>query len=294
MNNETIKELHQKHSLELTEELGHFNVVAIDDFSSCNTQPIPFSRRNYYKISLLKGNYKVHYADKTFTIKRQALLFANPSIPYNWVPKEGAHRGIYCVFTPEFFHQFGDINSYSVFHSNGTHVIELHDEQCDKVENLFNRMQQEFNSDYRHKFDLMRNLVFEIMHFATKLTPDITDYKEHGKAAQRITRQFLDLLERQFPIETTDQQLSLTSPVDFADELALHVNYLNRVLKKTMGQSTSQLIQQRIIREARILLKHSTINISQIAYLLGFKEVSHFSNFFSSHEGINPSDYRKV
>ena len=155
-------------------------------------------------------------------------------------------------------------------------------------------MRKEFDSDYIHKFDLLRNLIFEVIHFGTKISPEITDYRQHSDSAKRITDEFLELLEHQFPIETKDQYLLLTSPTDFADKLSLHVNYLNRVLKKTMGSSTSKIVRERILRESKVLLKHSTITISEISYLLGFKEVTHFSNFFRKMEGTSPSEFRKV
>ncbi|MDC6385816.1 AraC family transcriptional regulator [Flagellimonas taeanensis] len=280
--------------IEWTKELGNFNIISVDSLTGYHIQPIPYKRRNFYKINLLKGKYNLHFSDRTYTIKKQALLFANPSISYNWIPLEGSHSGVYCVFTPEFFHQFGKINEYAVFHPNGTHVFELEDHQCEEIENYFERMRSEFNSDYIHRYDLLRNLIFEIIHFGTKISPRINDYRQHSDSAKRITDDFLALLERQFPIETKGQHLTLTSPMDFADKLSLHVNYLNRVLKKTMGSSTSKIVQERIFRESKVLLKHSTITISEISYLLGFKEVTHFSNFFRKLQGTPPSEYRKV
>lgn len=293
LQNENIRDFYQKQDIALPNELGHFNISFIDDLDTCIIEPIPFIRRNYYKISLLRGNYKIHYSDKTYAIAKQALVFSNPSIPYSWVPLEGKHSGVYCIFTPEFFHQFGNINSYAVFQANGTHILELENDDFLTINNAFKKMEETFSSDYSHKFDLLRNTVFDIVHLGTKLVPETNNYKTHSEASKRVTYAFLELLECQFPIETMDQQLQLTSPRDFATRLSLHVNYLNRVLKKTMGNSTSELIHDRILREAKILLKHSSITISEIAYLLSFKEVTHFSIFFKKKEGVTPSDFRK-
>ncbi|TDN93363.1 AraC family transcriptional regulator [Salegentibacter sp. 24] len=294
LQNETIRDFYLRHDITPTNELGHFNISFIEDLDNCVIEPIPFIRRSYYKVSLLKGKYKVHYSDKTYSIKKQALVFSNPSIPYNWIPLEGKHSGVYCLFTPEFFHQFGAIDDYAVFQANGKHILELEEDQFLKVENCFKKMEETFNSNYLHKFDQLRNLIFEIVHLGTKLAPQTNNYKTNGESSTRITEAFLELLEHQFPIEAMDQKLTLSSPSDFASNLSLHVNYLNRILKKTMGSSTSELIRDRILREAKILLKHSSATISEIAYLLNFKEVTHFSNFFKKSEGITPSDFRKV
>lgn len=292
--NENIQDFYQKQDIIPSHELGHFNISFIRDLDNCAIKPIPFIRRNYYKISLLKGKYSVHYSDKTYSIVKQALVFSNPTIPYSWIPLEGKHSGAYCLFTPEFFHQFGNINNYGVFQASGTHILELDDNDFLNVENDFKKMEETFRSDYAHKFDLIRNTIFNIIHLGTRLAPITKNYKTHSEASKRVTDGFLELLERQFPIETMDQRLQLTSPMDFSEQLSLHVNYLNRVLKKTMGSSTSELIQDRILREANILLKHSSITISEIAFLLGFKEVTHFSNFFKKKTGTTPSDFRNV
>ncbi|MBK9423610.1 MAG: hypothetical protein IPN54_05715 [Bacteroidetes bacterium] len=48
-----------------------------------------------------------------------------------------------------------------------------------------------------------------------------------------ITSLFIELLERQFPIESITQTIQLNSAIDFAQTLGVHVNHLNKVLKET-------------------------------------------------------------
>ena len=74
--------------------------------------------------------------------------------------------------------------------------------------------------------------------------------------------------------------MHLRSPSDFARHLNLHVNHLNRAVKETTEKTTSQIIAERILRESKILLKHSSWNVSEIAYALGFSEPTHFNNIF--------------
>jgi len=86
--------------------------------------------------------------------------------------------------------------------------------------------------------------------------------------------------------------MRLRSPVDFAEQLSVHVNHLNRSLKEITGKTTSQLIAERVSQEARILLKRTNWNISEIAYSLGFEELSHFINFFKKHFNQTPKAFR--
>ncbi len=289
-----IEQFYEKSAIEFIHDLGNFSVTTVDDLSTCVMQPIPYTRKNFYKINLMQGRYKIHYSDKTYTVQKRAILFASPRIPYSWLPQDGKHSGVYCIFAPEFFHQFGDLDNYEVFGYEGDHVIELSNEQYDQLALIFAKMQNEFEGDYHHKLDLLRNLVFEVLHSATKISAHNTHKKIHDQSSKRLTDAFSALLEGQFPITATNQRVRLLKPVDFAEKLAVHVNHLNRTLKKTMGLSTSKLIQDRVLREAKVLLKHSTLNISEIADLLGFKEATHFSNFFKKQEEMSPSQYRMI
>jgi AraC family transcriptional regulator, transcriptional activator of pobA len=275
-------------------EIGHFNVFRLEPFVGEKAQPVPYKRRDFYKIMLVKGNSQVHYADKVVEVKKQALSFSNPQIPYEWEHLDNIRSGFFCIFNQHFFHQYGNLNQYSVFQSNGTHIFELSDEQVEKLAPIYELMFEEINSDYQHKYDVLRNLVFELLHFAMKLQPTTNFDKQPINASKRISVMFLELLERQFPIDDLHQKFSLRSASDFAKQLNIHVNHLNRAIKETTQKTTSQVIAERILQESKILLKHSTWSVSEIAYALGFTETTHFNNFFKKHVQTSPLKFRNV
>jgi AraC-like DNA-binding protein len=243
---------------------------------------------------LVKGNSQVHYADKVVEVKKQALSFSNPQIPYKWEHLDNIRSGSFCVFNQHFFHQYGNLNQYSVFQPNGTHILELSDEQVEKLAAIYERMFEEINSDYLHKYDVLRNLVFDLLHFAMKLQPTTNFEKQQINASKRISVLFLELLERQFPIDDSHQKITLRSASEFANQLNIHVNHLNRALKETTQKTTSQIIADRILQESKILLRHSAWSVSEIAYALGFTEVTHFNNFFKKHVNLSPLKFRNI
>jgi AraC-like DNA-binding protein len=154
-------------------------------------------------------------------------------------------------------------------------------------------MIEEQHTDYQFKDDLIRNYIHLIVHEALKLQPSI-DYDKKKNAASRLTSVFLELLERQFPVESTNNPLQLRSPQDYANFLSVHVNYLNRAVKEVTGKPTSAHISERIISEARALLQHTDWNISEIAFALGFEYPTYFNNFFKKLSGTTPSSVRTV
>lgn len=278
----------------LKKEIGHFNVFRLDDFVGCSAKPIPYSRKDYFKISLIKGKNRVHYADKVIEIEKQVLLFANPYIPYNWEQLEEQQTGYFCVFTEAFFHQFGNLKEYPVFKPGGFPIFSLNDEQYEKISIIYKRMFEEIKSEYTYKYDVIRNLVFELIHSGMKMQPASLSTNHHSNASNRISTLFLELLERQFPIEDVRQKVNFRSASDFASQLAVHVNHLNRALKETTQKTTSEIIAERIVQEAKILLRHTDWNVSEIAYSLGFEEPTHFNNFFKKNMQLTPTQFRTV
>lgn len=272
--------------------MGHFNIFKLEPYVEGKPTVVPFKRRDFYKITLVVGNSKVYYADKEVEVKKQALAFSNPQIPYKWEHLDYIREGYFCIFNTHFFQQFGNLNQYEVFQPNGTHIFELTDNQLKEASSIFSRMSEEINSTYHHKYDVLRTCVFELLHYAMKMLPNTIYEKPVVNASQRIAGMFLELLERQFPIDENHSALNLRTASDFAKQLNVHVNHLNRAVKETTGKTTSNLISERVIQEAKILLKQSAWSISEIAYTLGFLEVTHFSNFFKKQLSVSPSKFR--
>ena len=280
----------------LKNEIGHFNVFKLEPVVDGKIKPVPYKRRDFYKITLVRvtDNSKVHFADQIITVKKQALSFSNPKIPYKWEQLENISDGAYCIFNQHFFHQYGNLDQYSVFQPNGKHIFELTDEQAEKIEEIYKRMFEEINSEYVYKYDVLRNHIFEILHFAMKMEPSASIENKHLNASQRIVTLFLELLERQFPIDETHQKTELRTASDFANQLNIHVNHLNRALKEITAKTTSQIIAERILQESKILLKHSNWSVSQISHSLGFGEVTYFNNFFKKHSQLSPLKFRAL
>ena len=112
-------------------------------------------------------------------------------------------------------------------------------------------------------------------------------------ANARITALFRDLQERQFPINSNAQQLKLRTATQFADQLHVHINHLNRSVKATTGKTTTMLIMDRLLNEAKALLTYTDWSVADIAYCLGFEEIANFNHFFKKHTTCTPGSFRQ-
>lgn len=295
----TLTDFYGKLSLPIPEnigkDIGHFNVFNIAEYRvRLNKGEMRYDRRSYFKISLINGKNRAEYADKVIDIDNKALLFASPKIPYHYVPQDDDQSGYFCVFTENFLSKDKSgliLEKLPLFQPGGYPIFQISDGDYGEVEQLFMKIERELSSDYPFKFELIRAYVIELLHMGQKLQPALPVENGHN-ASTRITDLFVELLERQFPINTPSQQLLLKTPNDFAERLAVHPNHLNKVLKETTGSTTTAIIHARIFEEAKILLNNTDWNISEIAFSLGFEEVAHFSNFFKKFAKTSPLKFR--
>jgi AraC family transcriptional activator of pobA len=274
-------------------KLKGFNVFQIE--SDTNATRI-YSRKDFYKICLTTGKSIIHYADRSFEAEGTVLFFGNPHIPYSWETISTSYVGYTCLFSEDFLKaadRSESLQNSPFFKIGGTPILKINEQQREFLNTIFRKMIEEQQTEYTYKDDLIRNYINLIIHEALKLQPS-ENYDQHKSAASRITAVFLELLERQFPIESTDSPLQLKTAQDYAKSLNVHVNYLNRAVKEVTGKSTTTHVSERIISEAKALLQHTGWNIADIAYALGFEYPTYFNNFFKRMTGTNPTSFRTM
>ncbi len=257
--------------------------------------PVSRGRRDFYKMGLVTGEMTVAYGDQVLELNDTVLFFVNPNVPRSVVRRSTNTTGYACIFTETFItgrERTEILKNSPLFHTGDTPVIPLNSEQAAFMTGIFQKMLAVYNGDYPYKGELIRNCIELIIHEALRIQPS-QNVSQFKNAATRITHLFMDLLERQFPIERTDEPLKLRTAQDFAAALSVHVNYLNRSIKEITGKPTSVHIAERITAEAKALLQYADWSVADIAYALGFEYPTYFNNYFKRVTGTNPKYFRK-
>lgn len=252
--------------------------------------PTVHGRRDFYKMGLITGEMTIGYGDQVLELQDTALFFVNPRVPRSLLRRSRETTGYACIFTEAFMRAI--VKKSPLFNSSQNPLIRLNKEQAAFMTGIFQKMLAVRDTDYAYKSDLIKSCIELIIHEALLLQPP--DEPAYQNGATRMTHLFLDLLERQFPIEHASEPLKLRSAQDFAAKLAVHVNYLNRVVKEVTGRPTSLHIAERIASEAKALLQHTDWSVADIAYALGFAYPTYFNNFFKRVTGLTPKSFRKV
>lgn len=79
----------------------------------------------------------------------------------------------------------------------------------------------------------------------------------------------------------------------YADRLNISPKHLNRIVKITLGKTTTGLITERVLLEAKRLIVHSDNSLTAIAEILGFEDYAYFSKVFKSKTKITPLNFKK-
>ncbi|WP_259067021.1 helix-turn-helix domain-containing protein [Mucilaginibacter sp. X4EP1] len=264
----------------------------VHELAATTDVPASKGRRDFYKMGLVNGDMTVKYGDQVLEIKGTVLFFVNPRVAHTLVRRDKNNIGYACLFTEAFIKRTETLKSSPLYQVGDHPVIPLNSEQAAFMTNIFQKMLAVHSSDYPYKGELIRNCIELIIHEALRIQPS-RNVSQFKNAATRITHLFMDLLERQFPIERVADPLRLRTAQDFAAGLSVHVNYLNRSVKEVTGKPTSVHIAERITTEAKALLQHTDWSVADIAYALGFNYPSYFNNYFRRVTGTIPKSLRQ-
>ena len=159
-------------------------------------------------------------------------------------------------------------------------------ENITEMEELLHNIVREYFDTTELRAEMLRSLLKILI---IKLSRRMGGYCLSGSNIQgdiRIFKAFQDLVSRNF--------MTMKKVSDYAEALGMAPNYLNTKVKKASGFTASHHIHQRILQEAKRQANWEGMNLKQIAYGLGFDDLSHFSKFFKKAAGINFTEFKRV
>jgi len=244
--------------------------------------------RNFEVIWIKKGKGFLQ-ADGQNYILTDNTIYCIPPGRIRKATVESGTEGYYISFATEFiFLSEGHLHSsvwleYFDNQSNITTTL-IGSDQHFELEIIAKKMKWEFSNYFNRRLELLKGLLNIFMiYFSRDLESPcqntLTD-KEN-----ELARKFLKLLKKQF---YTKKMVT-----DYASQLCVTPNYLNRIVKKMTGFAASHHIQQQIVLEAKRQALYLSASMKEIAYNLGFDNLAHFSKFFKKNCGMNFTDYKK-
>ena len=151
-----------------------------------------------------------------------------------------------------------------------------------RIETLFDQIYTESNANLANSTAVIQSEMHTLL----------LEFKRIGKCDSRIStipevlNRYKTLVDSYFVKERQVQS--------YAYKLGVSPNYLNILAKKHLGKSALEIINERVLLETKRLLLRTDFEISEIAYRLGFNELSYFSRFFKRNTGITPHEFKNM
>lgn len=258
----------------------------LHEFHKSITKP---HKHDFYLSVLFTQGHGTHEIDfNTYDIKPGSLFFMLPGQTHDWTLSD-------------------DIEGYIFFHTKTFYDLLFPNKRLDEYPTFYlrdNLKHIQLGIKYRHIFENYFNCI-------------LTEYKASNSLKYRKIGLLLDLVyidsnrlkfEEQFNEDRTNSQMlyykdlqllidkhyvELKKPKDYADLLNITVKHLNKIVNSLLNKSTSELINERLILEAKRLISHGNLTIREIAYKLEYEDYSYFSRFFKKNTGLTPSEFAK-
>jgi len=184
-----------------------------------------------------------------------------------------------------------EINNYSYFDYDTNEALHLSPKEEKIIWELFGKIELEYrNNQDEFSREIMLGHIESILKYSQRFyrRQFINRFETCGKTVNR----FNDILNQHFSGQDLPDQ-GLPSVKFIASRLNMSTRYLSDLLKQETGKTSIELIHIFLISEAKNLIKGSDRNVTEIAYALGFKNISYFSRLFKREIGMSPIQYRK-
>lgn len=251
------------------------------------------NNRDLYKIILIKqGHLKIKIGDQVHKLKGAGMYFLAPGQVSRVIAFDKLTEG-YCVaFDTDYFllclKNQVQLCFYPFFQVDKYPLLYLTKSQWNKFEPLLTKIAFEYQNRTELNDDLLTKLYLNVLLIEIERLYKLKATSAHGESSRKklIASKFRQLVEKNF--------LNVRKVSDYAGSLFISPNYLNDTVREVTGQSASEVIQDRIILEAKAQLVQTELTVNEIAYQLQFHDTSYFCRFFRKHTGASPQVFRET
>ncbi|BFP43440.1 response regulator transcription factor [Flavobacteriaceae bacterium GF1] len=291
----TITDLYHTLGMSVDDEIN-FTILNVPNIHTEIPFKSPVLRAEYFSFILTKkgsGVYKLD--DNTFPFGNKSIYFTNPGHIKSYELFSSKEAQI-IMLTEKFLQENVHPEIYSEFPFLLAEIVppnEQTETEFKELEMLFDQVDFEFKNDSNYKDKIIGNMILVLlMKIKERFWANYNPLVE-GEHSSRIVKSFKKILESEFKKILGDKQGQVKLQAQyFAEQLNLHPNYLNSVLKSKTGRTLSDWISQRALSVSKSLLVDSSLSLKEISYLLGYSEPTHFSRFFKKNTKLSPRAFR--
>lgn len=290
---ESVTEIHRLMQL----PKPHHPLITIVDLKGLKNDPdIDAVIFDLYVISMKRGCDNLFYGQQKYDFDEGLMAFMSPGQVLrgeeNGVPAK--LEGWMLFIHPDFLWNTSlakKIKQYEYFGYSTNEALFLSDKEETVINDIIRNIRNEYHSNIdKFSQDIIISNLETLLNYAERfyqrqfITRKITNHK--------VLAQLEDVLTDYF---NNEELLSkgLPSVQYMASKLNISSKYLSSLLKQLTGQTTQQLIHEKLIDKAKEKLSTTELSVSEIAYQLGFEHPQSFNKLFKSKTSQSPLDFRQ-
>ncbi|MBL7712679.1 MAG: helix-turn-helix domain-containing protein [Chitinophagaceae bacterium] len=240
----------------------------------------------YFLIVLFSEGNGVHFIDDhEYPINRHQLHFLFPGQHHHWETGPGTIAQ-QIVVGKKVFEEFLGINEL-FFIKHNLHPVfkfneDIHQSVCREMKAIEHDLRLlQIDKNWKSIIHMRMNILSSMM---KQEAEEHIDRSLLVKLPQ-VVRQFWSLIQEHYKMQKTIYW--------YAERLCISPNYLNILCKKSLNISASEMLDRRVLQDAKQQLRFSDKTIKEIGFDLGFKSLASFSTFFRKKTSFSPSQYKE-
>lgn len=248
---------------------------------------MPPFRRGFYFVGLLTttgASTNIDYNYEQVSIPESFLVFQAPNLVYSFHSTPQTHG--YLIYFKEEVFSFLNASlaeEFPVFDPQQTNVFPISTAEFNRLLPRFIDVVQSFENRQADQRITFHNLLATLYYLMDQ--PFVKCARHPNKRPKPLVQRYIQLIDANYIEKRTVKA--------YADLLNISEDHLSKTIKQVSGKTASSFLAERISREAKALVRYTSLTIAEIAYRLNFPDASNFTKFFKKHVGISPMDYRK-
>lgn len=241
---------------------------------------------------ITKGQGTVRIDFQSYSLSPNTLVLISPGQIHGWFEDNPVQdvEGYMLIFSSDLMArqkpELAGWSPTSLFEMMGSNPFQqLNEEQAFIFNELFRLLAREQAKNQKDQTLAVRNYI-ELLLIEMSRIEDKWQQSHREEAGFKLTRQYLSAVELYFR--------SISNVSEYASMLYVTPNHLNDSVKKTLGNSASDVLRERQLLEAKRLLSYSNSNVEEIALHIGFRDPSYFGRWFKKNTRMSPTTFRKL
>lgn len=283
-----INECHAAMGFEGRTDLPAFHIYTLEETYPTTRRIMPPYTFRFYCITLFEkaGDARLEINAELRGPLTDSIAFQSPGHVVAWVRAEN-QQGFIIYFQPEFLAYLPVplLDEFPFFKPTESNMLPLELETKTRMHRHCHELIQTYKMAHPYRVQMLQASLVTLLYDCKGVFDNYQSAANTVTPSLALITRFQQLLEQHY---LTEQR-----PSSYAGLLGVSPSYLSQIVSETLGRTIRELIADRLLLEAKKLLRYSNLNVAEIADYLGFSEQTHFGRFFKRHAGLTPGKFRR-